>query len=512
MNRNYHQLLPNNWEEREILREKGQFWTPDWVAEAMVAYVLGGGTDHIFDPAVGAGAFFLAAKSVASRLGRRIRLLGTELDPEVLEGARASGLSVEDLEHVEITDFILRPPAVKFDAIVANPPYIRHHRLSKSVKAFVKEYSKQVLGKPLDGRTGYHVYFLIRALMLLNRSGRLCFIVPADTCEGIFARGLWEWITHNYKLDAVVTFEPEATPFPGVDTNPIVLMIRNDPPGRSFYWVRCCEPESKDLTQWCIGGFDASGGSSLRIIERDVAEAVKTGLTREPLPQFEDSPRLINFASVMRGIATGANGFFLMTRAQAKKIGIPDDCLVRAIARTRDVEGNTITDADIDALDRKGRPTCLLYLDGTPLNNLPKAVQEYLKEGNARRLHQRPLISRRKPWYKMEKRKAPPFLFAYLGRRNTRFIRNVAGVIPLTGFLCVYPHHDDADYVEKLWSILSHDETRANLALVAKSYGQGALKVEPRALEQLPLPERLIREAGLSTKPGGYPLHQWIGV
>ena len=44
------------------------------------------------------------------------------------------------------------------------------------------------------------------------------------------------------------------------------------------------------------------------------------------------------------------------------------------------------------------------------------------------------LISTRNPWYNMEKRENPEFLFAYLGRRNTRFIRNEAGVVPLTGF------------------------------------------------------------------------------
>jgi len=32
-------LPPADWTEREALREKGQFWTPPWVAEAMVAYV-----------------------------------------------------------------------------------------------------------------------------------------------------------------------------------------------------------------------------------------------------------------------------------------------------------------------------------------------------------------------------------------------------------------------------------------------------------------------------------------
>ena len=43
--------------DREALRQKGQFWTPPWVAEAMVGYVIRGGANAIFDPAVGAGAF-----------------------------------------------------------------------------------------------------------------------------------------------------------------------------------------------------------------------------------------------------------------------------------------------------------------------------------------------------------------------------------------------------------------------------------------------------------------------
>ena len=44
----------------------------------------------------------------------------------------------------------------------------------------------QNTGVILDGRAGFHVYFLIRALTLLEENGRLAFIMPADTCEGKF--------------------------------------------------------------------------------------------------------------------------------------------------------------------------------------------------------------------------------------------------------------------------------------------------------------------------------------
>lgn len=139
--------------------------------------------------------------------------------------------------------------------------------------------------------------------------------------------------------------------------------------------------------------------------------------------------------------------------------------------------------------------------DGRELALYPAAVRAYLQLGAVMGLPTRPLIAQRRPWHRMEVRRAPEFLFAYLGRRNARFIRNVAEVMPLTGFLCVYPHRTDAAYLAKLWAVLQRPETVSNLALVGKSYGAGALKVEPRALERLPLPAAIVTEIGLLPAP-----------
>ena len=130
-------------------------------------------------------------------------------------------------------------------------------------------------------------------------------------------------------------------------------------------------------------------------------------------------------------------------------------------------------------------------------DQLPEPVQRYFQEGEARELPAKTLIKTRKPWYRMETRKIPPIMFAYLGRRNARFIRNYAQVVPLTSLLCVYPKHASAEFVERLWKVLSAPETIANLRKVGKSYGSDAIKVEPRALERLPLPDVLVRVEGL---------------
>ncbi len=492
------QSIPSSGPDREKLREKGQFWTPPWVAEAMVGYLLAGGHKSIFDPAIGAGAFFNAAKSLMAEGASRIKLLGTELDPKALKQARQNGLSDEDLAAVEIRDFISDPPEGPFEAIVANPPYIRHHRLAAHTKSFLKSYGARLIGSALDGRAGLHVYFLLRALELLADDGRLAFIVPADTCEGIFARTLWRWISANYRLDAVVTFSPEASPFPTVDTNPIILMLAKRPPGREFLCAMCEEAETPELKVWTLSGFQTISGNALSPRRRLVSEAVSTGLSRAPGNGTGDGPTLSAFATIMRGIATGANDFFHLTRARAEELAIPQEFLLPAVARTRDVPGHELTEQTLDELEAAGRPTLLFSPDGRPLDRFPGAVQRYLRYGEDAGLPDRVLLSTRRPWYKMEVRPVPPILFAYLGRRNVRFIRNLARAVPLTGFLCVYPRRNEAQFVGKLFEVLSHSSTIANLAVVGKSYGGGAIKVEPRALERLPLAADLIQRAKLA--------------
>ena len=495
--------VPGTGPERERLREKGQFWTPDWVADAMVAYAAEG-DDVVFDPAAGTGAFLLAVKRLSSLGEKHLRFAGAEIDPDALTQARESGLSSSDLKSIEVRDFLLDPPARQFKAIVANPPYIRHHRVAPHTKLILSRFAGEVLGHRLDGRAGLHVYFLLRALQLLDAEGRLAFILPADTFEGVFAGRLWQWIASRFRIDVVITFAPEASPFPGVDTNAVVVMIQNRPPGDRFIWACCREAPNENLKAWVAGGACECETRALSAHLRSLSEGLATGFSRPPFPQTDVKATLGDYASVMRGIVTGANDYFFLTTERARELAIPDELLVRAVGRTRDVPGHVLDDSTIRELERRGRPTLLFRPDGRPATSFCAAVRSYLKTGEEKGIHLGPLIRTRRPWYKMELRKPPPILFAYLGRRNARFIRNEAGVVPLTSFLCVYPHHPGREFEQALWEVLTHPDTVANLRMVGKSYGSGAIKVEPRALERLALPACVVTES--LTPPGRHPL------
>ena len=488
--------LPRSGLKREALRKKGQFWTPDWTADIMVAYVLQGKPSRLLDPALGQGVFFRAAKRYAQSHDFELTLFGRDIDPEVIGQARMSGLDAGDLRNVEMRDFVLDPPSELFPAIIANPPYIRHHRLSPAQKEHLREFARKATGRHIDGRAGLHVYFLIRALQTLAPEGRLAYIVSADICEGVFAHALWKWICSQYRLDAVIAFASEATPFPDVDTNVLVLLIRNARPATDFDWVKCLDRDSRELTA-LVSGRQQKNYTGIQVHRRLLSEALATGFSRPPSDNAKHQCTLGDFASVMRGIVTGNNDFFFMTSARAKELGIPDNLLVKAVGRMRDVQGEYFDPEDVRRLEDKGRPTRLLTVNGLPFDQLPVRVQKYLEDGEKSGLPNRILIKTRRPWYRMEIRKIPPILFAYLGRRSARFIRNRADVVPLTCLLCVYPRHSSPEFIEHLWKVLSNSETISNLKKVGKSYGGDAIKVEPRALERLPLPDTLVRAEGL---------------
>ena len=491
------QFLPASGPKREALREKGQFWTPDWVADAMVAWCASE-ADDIFDPAVGAGAFFRAAKRFARRRGTPLRLLGTELDPGQVAKGQELGLEAADYDGVVVTDFMTYLPNRAFRSIVANPPYVRHHRFGADYKADLRSYGLRVTGQELDGRAGLHVFFLIKALTLLEPGGRLAFIVPADTCEGRFAPVLWAWIERRFRIEGAVTFAPSASPFPGVDTNPIVLLIQNAPPAETMWWAHVKKPDTAELAAWCTAGLGPWSSDDLEALGRKTAEAVSTGLTRRPRSAAQEGDVVFgDFFKVVRGIATGDNDFFFMNSAQISDLRLPESAFIRAIGRTRDHAEAVLTTKHLDDLDGRGRPTYLLSLGREPMEAFPTELREYLRRGEAKQLPDRPLIAQRSPWYRMERRDPPPWLFAYLGRRNCRFIRNLAGAVPLTGFLCVYPKAGLQLDLDVATAVLNDERIIANLPLVAKSYGGGALKVEPRNLERLPIPNAVLCEYGL---------------
>ena len=471
------------------VRTKGQVWTPDWVSRAMAAYVLIDSPRIVHEPSVGSGSLIDGLIAVAMERDLKPALHASELHPDHLgdltDRVKAMGFDIE----IEIGDYLAMNGPI--EAIIANPPYIRHQRFSETEKTALQRISETTIGCQIDRRTGVQTFFLLRTIARMRHGARGAFILPADVFEGVAAKTVFRRLSRICAIEAVATFSPEATPFPGVDTNPVVIFFSKQKSGNEIAWRRF-EKTDATFEDWVSGGFKKD------TVLRNSEEAVETGFSRPP--RIHPGQEIVTLGAVMtgvRGIATGANDYFLMTRNQIEENRLPLSAFVRCVGRTRDLDGDVLEIQRLDALESEGRPTHLLYLDKNQTCLKDPVLQEYLNTGEGRGIPELPFISSRKPWWRMERRNASPILFAYLGREKIRFIRNMAGALPLNGFLCVEPlNGNDPDDLLKL---LRDPRTTAALTYEAKSYGDGAIKVEPNAIERVRIPRTMLAEYGIST-------------
>lgn len=475
------------WSPVEISWVKSsQVWTPAWVGEAMAEYVLRSKPSEVFDPALGAGNLWQATRN----RGFAGLLSGCEIDQhwranlEMLDGR----ISWQDFLDYSRRDH---------QAIIANPPYIRHHALPAAYKLRWQAWVEQEFELRLDARAGLHVYFFLKCLSSLATGGRLSFIVSADIAEGVFSTALWQAVAKRFILDGVFSFAAAASPFPKADVHALVFCLRRpvveETMPSTVSWFRVETPPKDfagNVKAWADGGYWPASAAGVQVVQRAWVELLETGLSRKlvvPDRSGRSLARLGEVFRVVRGIATGDNQFFLASKAVWQSRGIADKYLAACVSKVREIQVPILTKTDLQSLPLEKQ----LFILNAPVDAAEHddPLRAYLALGVAQGLPGRPLISTRRPWWRMERREPPPLLFAYLGRRAQRFVLNQAGVVPLTSYLCVYPRLP-MDSLNLIWwhARLNSEAVVAGLSAVGKSYGGGAIKVEPRALERLLLP------------------------
>jgi len=473
---------------RDVRRTLGQFWTPDPIAELMVRWALHDEPGRFLDPGAGPLTFLRAARRTVGE--RRVSCVAFELDPDLVRAARA--VRPPGACDVRAEDFLSATARFPGLPVVCNPPYSRHHLLRDGVKEALVERTARTFGFRPSRFLGAYGWFLLRALETTGGTSRLCFITPLELLTSRSGLELFRALPEALWPRRVIVFGPEFDAFPGVDATAAISCI--DPQaaaaGKRALLVLREWPGVEPLRRWleARAASPAPTGCGtvlpLELGERPsiVPDAAETSLHRQPL---------FRCARVVRGVATGANAFFLFDRARRRASGLPAQLFRRVIARARDATRLVLSTADLEALERRGRPTWLLAL---PRGTVPTgALARWLSAGEQSGLAQRPLLSRRRPWWTTEARDPPPILFTYLSRGDPRFVLNEAGAVALTTFLVLRPLPappgvPPADWLACLAAALNTPGTLASLARHGRSYGGATRKIEPRELERIDLP------------------------
>jgi len=104
-------------------------------------------------------------------------------------------------------------------------------------------------------------------------------------------------------------------------------------------------------------------------------------------------------------------------------------------------------------------------------------------------LPKRYLLSRRKPWYSMEKANPAPIWIGVFGRGGLRVIRNLSGVAHLTTFHGLTPKTSDPLLCDALVVLLNSSMATSAIERARRVFGAGLEKVEPADVLDIVLPD-----------------------
>ena len=442
-----------------------QFFTPPPIAEFMLSWVLEGkNTGEVYDPAFGLGAFLNAAPI-------NVSFIASEVDRIIVEyfkkhySRQPSKLEVEDY---------LSKFGCRYANIVCNPPYLKFQKFSNRHEVF--EAFKENLGITLSGYTNTASAFLLKSLSELDDNGRMAYILPSEFLNAGYGKIVKSSLLQGGNLHSIIQIECEREAFADATTSVCIVLVDKSISYDSVAFrsvaslselksVMSCKPVREILVEdldpkdkW--GRYFISEHDSVSIVH-------------------ESFVKLSSYGRFTRGIATGANEFFVLSKSDIDRLGLPEKVCKPCITKSKQLSGVTFTERDFRELNSSNE-SVFLFSPGE-YSDIP-AAQSYIRYGESRGYDKRFITRNRTPWYKTESRAPSPLLVNVFSRNGYKVVRNDTDVVTLTNFHVFYPGEDGDGYVDWLYLYLLSDVGHSVLSLSKRTYGNMLEKFEPNDL------------------------------
>lgn len=465
----------------------------------MCRWLFDKGANEILDPAFGLGAFYLAART----LNRAVQFQAIEIDGTILAHFREAAPDLDCGRIILRTADYFDLWNISHSAIVCNPPYMRFQHFADRHRV-IPELERR-LKRKLCGYLNSASAFLLKSLHDLAPGGSLAYLIPLEFLNAGYGEPVKQALLEKGRLKALLRIVPEEEVFPDAVTSVGIILASDDQRSDPVKFVTV-----RALDELRLSPNDLPG-TSIPVAKLDPADKWQR--------HFESSLGVDRavfcpisvYGSFSRGIATGANAFFLLSRSRAAKHGLPPSILSPCISRSSQIRQPIITDADIDGLIAEDEPVLLVDL----LASQADAVEAYIRFGQDLGFDKRRLTRMRNPWFRLERRSPAPLLVGVFSRKGFKVVRNRSRALSLTCFHGFYPNSVGAEFLDHLFFYLHSPIGQQRLAEESRVYGAGLNKFEPGDLNRIlvpsptwlaTIPGHLIREgvAGLNQAASSY--------
>lgn len=463
------------WEHR---KKFAQFFTPLPIADLMAKWILGNADSQtVLEPAFGLGVFsrvILANK-------KNINIKGYEVDFKIYEKAKIAFSNSQNISIV-LEDYLLNDWENKYDGIICNPPYFKFHDYDN--KTHIKEIESKLNCK-LTGFTNIYTLFLLKSVFQLNKNGRAAYIVPSEFLNSDYGKPIKSYLVKSKTLRHIVVIDFEENVFDDALTTASIIFCANDNQSEKVQFSNVHSLDDLEKIEQLISDYPSFSESNKAINFSELNPEIKwrTYYQEQNSTKFKHLVPFTNFAKVVRGIATGANDYFVFNQSKAAEFSIPQNYLLPCICKAADVKQSFFTTDDFQKLKENNRDIFLL----NAINTTNCSVDKYLQKGVDEGIDKKYLTASRSPWYSLENRPPSPIWVSVFNRTGLKFIRNEANISNLTTFHCIYPNQtglfSNTD-IDLLFAYLLTDVAKQIFDDNRREYGNGLKKFEPNDINK----------------------------
>lgn len=485
---------------------RGSYYTPKPIADFLARWAVRSADALVLEPSCGDGVLLKAAADMLRSLGTSPenvaqQLYGVELEPDEMGKAVqriALATGGHRPQHVHAGDFFGHAaknffalgafskalvPAITFDAVVGNPPFIRYQNFPEESRSIATHLMERAGLNP-SGLMNTWLPFLVASSLLLKPDGRLGMVIPAELFQVNYAAEVRQFLSDYFPRLAIVTFNQLV--FPDIQQEVVLLLAEKAGETNGIRVIEIDTAEQLEMLD-----FEVLRAAELKTMDHSTEKWTQYFLSQaeiDLLRTLRSSPDVTLSGKILDvdvGVVTGQNQFFILNKRQVKEYAL-EPHIERIVSRSAHLQGAIFSTTDWFNNVENNYPSLLFSPPKQPFEQQAEPIQQYIRIGEEHSYHQGYKCRIRPMWYVVPSVWVPD---AFMLRQvhgypklilnqaqatctdtihRVRFINGVQPDVAVCAFL--------------------NSMTFAFAEVTGRSYGGGVLTFEPSEAEKLPIP------------------------
>ena len=470
-------------------RQHGVYYTPIEVAKTLSEWAIRSDSDSVLEPSFGGCAFLETCLDQLKAVGCKqpeAKLYGYDIDPLAFVHLHELSNDLHKSGRFILGDFLAAGAdeiaSQKVNVVLGNPPFVPYRKMNAAQRKSLNDWISKNRNVVVRDASLW-AYFVQNSLKFLHEDGRMAWVLPSSLLFVEYGESLLELLKSHFKTTTVVKVQEQLFVSTGTRER-TVLLLCDGYSSTPSYEGNCSIVQVTKFRDWSnslqLSTNHHSGTEKIHInqpLDR-AYELITDCLSTNNYTTLGD------ISKILIGDVIGDSAFFVKTVNEWNEIGIEQKHLKPLLSKSSFYQGCDLTATEIKKMIEKPHKCLLLH----PIENkVPIEVQKYLDTYNFDKRENNATFKRRQPWYLCSNDTSADIFFPSVSTIGPRMIVNSGGIACSNSLYRIHlvPTWKSKKFALALFNTSSFSQLVAEL--VGGTMGEGALKLNPLHVKQLPI-------------------------